>query len=136
MELDKVYKEEEDRDKQGHALACLRKLLDSLIGEMFLSPCNNCAENSYENMGRGMSISAMRHLYGRYFSQRAWNEERQNRQSEKKWECTEKETTLAHKAWDSVKKVEDYIRKTQGRLKQWREDVENSKPFCFFCFKL
>lgn len=118
------------KNMQADTVALLKKLMDSLFAHAFLSVLNYATNNTYENLGRGVSLAALRHLGQRYVCQKAWNEEKERESSDAQLatkECIQ--ATLER--WSSREKVQDFIKTIVKKCDAWRKDVATSKFSCF-----
>lgn len=121
------YKEEGDLDAQAKACSLLRQLIDSLLAHLFCSSLNDANKNTYQNLGRAMSLPGIRHLMNRYISGKDYNERRANRESlkMKKTNVVVRKRVKGH--WTSFEEVESYVANMDENLKVWRGRIRESE---------
>lgn len=112
---------QEGKEKQRLASLTLRKLIDAIIGNVFISTINNARKITYENQGRAISVSGIRALATKYIGNKSFNEARQLRESKKEKEFTRE--LIENRPWKEPKEIDDFISKVQGTLEKWKDEV-------------
>lgn len=107
-----------DQDEIKYFRNLMHNLLDSIVCYLFLHSSNMPKKKTKKNLGRAVSVNALRVLIAKYLSSKNWNIDN-NRESENQQIKTKLATESCIKEWGAPENAQRFIDSSLQQSKGW-----------------
>ena len=117
------------RNGQVQRCATLRQLIDAMVAHLFCHTYNKAKQVTAQNLGRGVSIGALREKVLKYAGWKGWNKkEGVGKKCESLSLKSKDQKALAkyNRIW-TIERVQKFIKDVEAVCDRWRENVKESE---------